>query len=76
MSIARKMQRNKAKKEYKELMKSIPKSQRIPFSHVYKTMIEAQSNPEAFKMPTGESVAEATDVSNISEMFVDETNEA
>ncbi len=48
MSHARKFKREQAKAMYKKAVKGIPRSQRIPFSKVYKSLLahEARSDAE------------------------------
>ena len=71
MSVDRKLLREKAKIEYKKLMKKVPRKQRLPFNQVYQMMM-AQQNVAA---PTSNTETQNNDFSDIGDMLVGSPDE-
>jgi hypothetical protein len=72
MSLDRRILRAQAKKEYKKIIKGIPKSRRMPFSEVYKVVAESLTDTGVLL----QSVPENPELdSDISDMIMDNVNE-
>ena len=61
MSLSRDILRSKAKKIYKEQVKSVPKKQRLPFAKFYKQYIKMQRNPEQDEVAAAAAPTPATE---------------